>query len=143
MRRLMTVLAAAIVLPLTACGDDSTPTEEAAAVSGTYSLRTINGEDLPVTIDQQGDDITEVIHGSVTFHAASLFTDSVTFRFTIGGEVTIDEDAITGTYEQTGSTVVLTPSDESDSYAMSVSGNTLTQTFVTHTFEPFTLVYRK
>jgi hypothetical protein len=138
MRRLMTVLAAAIVLPLTACGDDSSPTEEAAAVSGTYTLRTINGEDLPVTIDQVGDDFAEVIHGSVTFHADSLFTDSVTFRYTIEGEVTVEEDAISGTYEQNGSAVVLTPSDDSGTYSMSVSGNTLTQTFA-----QFALVYRK
>lgn len=137
MRRLMTVLAAAIVLPLTACGDRD-PTEPAAAVSGRYPLRTINGQNLPFTVQRVGNDSAEVIHGSITFRADSTFSDSVTFRFTIDDEVTIDEDAITGTYRLSGTAVTLTPADGSNAYTLSVSGTTLTQTF-----DQFALVYRK
>jgi hypothetical protein len=132
----MTVLATALVLPFSACGDDD-PTSPNVDVTGTFTLRTINGEDLPVIIAQVGEDMIEVTEGTIRLNADSTFSDSTTFRITEGGVVTIEEDGAVGTYTQSGTSVTLHPS-EGAPYAVSVSGNTLTQTA-----GAFALVYQK
>lgn len=136
MRPLMTVLAVAVALPLSACGDRD-PTDPTAAVSGSYSLRTINGETLPVIFDQSGANTAEILDGSITLHAAGTFADSITYRFTIDGEVDIQDDAVSGTWVQSRTAVILTPTG-GDAYALAVTDNSLIQTF-----GAFALVYRK
>jgi hypothetical protein len=136
MRRLLTALAAAVVLPLYACGDDN-PTEPAVEVSGRYTLRTINGQDLPVTIDQAGDDRIEVTFGAMTFNPDNTFTDSTTFHVTIDAELTVEDVVAVGTYTQTGTAVTLTPTI-GQTYQVSVSADMLTQTIA-----QFVLVYRQ
>jgi hypothetical protein len=137
MRRYATVLAAAVVLPLSACGDDD-PTEPAVEVSGSYTLETINGNELPVTVERAGTDSLEVMEGSVTFNDANgTFADSILYRLTLDGEVTLEDDVLTGTYTQTGTSLTLSTSGGGQ-YSMTLSDDLLSQTFAS-----FSFVYRK
>jgi hypothetical protein len=124
MRRTMSVLVLAFLLPLAACGDG--PTAVPVDVVGTWELRTINGMPLPVILASSGEDTAEVLDGSIILQADGRFEDSVTLRFTIDGEVTTDVDVIEGTYTQQGGALVLT-SDEGGSFSATVTDGELVQ----------------
>jgi hypothetical protein len=106
MRRAVTFLVLAFLLPLAACGDG--PTAVPIDVVGTWELRTINDMPLPVIVATSGEDTAEVLQGSIILQADGRFEDRVTMRFTIDGEVTTDLDVIEGTYTQQGGALVLT-----------------------------------
>lgn len=137
MRRTLTALALALVLPLTACGDDDDPAGPAVEASGTYALSTVNGEDLPFTLAEEGEDMIEVIDGSIELHADGTFTDSTTFLVTEGGMGTTEVEVYTGSYSQTGNALRFTP-EGGGVYSMSVTEGALTQTA-----GQFVLVYRQ
>lgn len=137
MRRLLSILAAALVLPLTACGDDDGPSGPTFEASGTYNLATINGENPPVVVAQVDADFIEITAGVIELNADNTFRDSTTYRISEGGAVRTEADVFTGTYAQTGNAVTLTLAD-GGAYALSVSEDALTQTVA-----QFVLVYRK
>lgn len=136
MRRLLSILAGALVLPLAACGDDG-PTEPTIEASGTYQLATVNGQDLPVTIQQAGADFIEVLDGTIALRSDNTFSDSTTFRVSEAGEETTEVEVLSGSYAQSRNVLTLSP-EAGGSYALSVSEDALTQTV-----GQFVLVYRK
>ena len=69
------LLAGMAAVSLGGCGGDSTGTDPDAVV-GVYTLITINGQLLPVIVDQVGDDIAEVTAGLVTLDADRSFDDA-------------------------------------------------------------------
>ena len=94
MRRfLLTTAAVATALVGTACGDS---TGLGSNVTGTYELRTINGQSLPVTL------------GSRTFEAGELQIDSdnsfvETLQFRDFGSTFSTQQEFFGTWERNGS----------------------------------------
>lgn len=136
MRGLLSILACAFVLPLAACGDDG-PTDPTIEASGTYQLATVNGQNLPVTIQQSGADFIEVLDGTIELRSDNTFSDSTTFRTSEGGEETIEVEVLSGTYAQSRNTLTFSP-ETGGAYALSVSEDALTQTV-----GQFVLVYRK
>lgn len=140
MRSAGTILVAAVMaLSLGACTDTAAG-NDADDLDGLYSLQTIDGQLLPVIVDEQGEDIAEVIQGTVTIHADLTFDDVTVLRITESGVVTTETDAATGTWSLAGRTVQFSPNDgTSGPYVMEWDGgNQLTQLF-----GGFTLVYRK
>ena len=136
MRRLLVgmLLAASV----SACGDSPSGLTTTGGHAGTYSLRTVNDQALPATIESDASGRVDVASGSVVLRADGTFTDQTEFRLVSGTSSTTETDVITGTYTRSGSTVQFSPSD-GGVYSMSFTGgNTLTQTIGT-----FVLVYRK
>ena len=136
MRRLL--MGMLLAVSVSACGDGPSGLTATSGHAGTYTLRTINGQVLPTTIDSDATARLDVASGSVTLRADGTFTDQTEFRLVSGTSTTTETDVITGTYTRTGGTVTFSPSD-GGTYSMSFTGgNTLTQTI-----DSFVLVYRK
>jgi hypothetical protein len=120
MRRfLLTAATAASALAVTSCSDI---TGTRGDVAGTYELRTINGQSLPVTTPS----------GSRTYEAGVLelnndgtFVDIIQYR-TFGNPL-IQEDQFSGTWERNGSEIRLEYHDADDTvlFAERTSSNRL------------------
>jgi hypothetical protein len=136
MRRVVSTLAFALMIPLAAC-DSGTPTETAATVSGTYHLETVNGQPLPFLFAEAGIDRLEVVAGYIRFDVNGRFEDSLTLRVTENGDVEEVPEVLEGNWTQAGGTVTLTVDGGGD-YPLQLSGETLTQVI-----NQFVLVYRK
>ncbi len=132
------VLAAVMSLSVGACSD-STGSGDADQAVGVYTLVSIDGFQLPVIVDQQGNDIAEVLSGSVTLDGDLSFDDTTDLRITEAGVVTTETDAVTGTWALSGRTVQFNPNDGSADYTMSWDGNDQ----ITQLFNGFTLIYRR
>lgn len=127
----------ATLLAASGCGDTSGP--DGGTLAGTYTLRTVNGSDLPFTLLQVGTELkVEVISDVVTLTANNTFSEVFTTRETENGVVTNDTTTTTGTFTVTGSLVQMTDTEGNTLTASFSGGNTLTATA-----EGFTLVYRK
>ncbi|HJU72752.1 MAG TPA: hypothetical protein VJ717_03330 [Gemmatimonadaceae bacterium] len=125
---------------LAGCGDDdSTGPDE--GIAGVYTLLTINGQQLPVVVQQQGSDRAEITQGSVTINENGTFTDVTQVRFTISGQVSNDTETASGTWTRTGSTLQFSPTSPSGStpYTMTWDGDDR----LTQVFQGFTLVYER
>jgi hypothetical protein len=104
-----------------ACGGDSTGPE---AIEGTYALKTMAGQSLPVTVLEDETGKYEITAGSVTLTAPNAFTLSLTFRQTSGTDVNTLTSDVDGTWTRSGDSVTLTTS-EGDSIVATLSGQTL------------------
>jgi hypothetical protein len=120
---------AVIAATTLACGGSDKSTGPNGAVAGTYTLRTINNQSLPVIIDQSGSDKLEIIGGTVRLNSDMSFTDATTYRLTLNGQVSEDTDTAFGTYVVSGNNITFNvTSPVTDSYSMAWNGsNQLTQ----------------
>jgi hypothetical protein len=141
MARALRKLATAFTLATAglACGGGDS-TGPSTSIAGTYTLRTVNGGNLPYTLIQVGADKLEITAGSIALNADNTFSDRITVRATDGGSVETEEFVAVGTYTVNGTTVTLTERESGDSYSLAHSGNSLTQ--IEQEFQ-VTLVYRK
>jgi hypothetical protein len=103
MRRLVTLLVLATAL---ACGGDSS-TSPSDTVSGTYTLRTVNGVPLPFTVIQLDTFKYEITSDSFTLTENGTWTESGTDRTTDNGQVATGAVADSGTYVRNGTTITL------------------------------------
>ena len=105
MRRLFAALAFAT---LAACGSDSSTNPNNTVVEGTYSLKTVNGQVLPFTI--QGNGITVVLTSDVlTIAQGGSWTETIAYKQTVSGGATTNEvDADAGSWTRIGNTVTFT-----------------------------------
>jgi hypothetical protein len=125
MRRfLLTVATAASALAVTSCTD---LTGLGSDVTGRYELRTINGQFLPVTIDDPQVGPVTFVYGEIELHSDGTFIDMYQYRTSTSAFVRTDE--ILGTWSRTGDRVRLEPDDPNFSvYFMDrTSGNRLVQ----------------
>jgi hypothetical protein len=137
-----TVLAAfaalAATLPVvSSCGDDS-PTGPGAGVSGAYTLRTVNGSNLPFVVIEIGADKIEVLNETLTLSGNGSFTQAGMFRLTESGVVTTEPYAGAGTWSVTGTSITLVYSGGGD-----LETGTVGTGSITFTDDFFTRVYRK
>ncbi len=110
---------------LTACDGDSTGP---GGIFGTYTLVSIDGENLPVTL-QILDTEVEITAGSLRLNSDNTYTMSLTMTV----EGTTDTGDVSGTFTVDGSTI-----DFDEGFTGTVSGNTLTVSD-----EGVALVFRK
>ena len=142
-RILMLAFAAALSMSVSACQDSTSPS---AVLSGTYTLRTVNGQQPPVPIS--ADPVygtTELVGGYIRINRDGTFVDVVTYRDTpVGGAPGQPyDDEIDGTWSLSGNTIeftdVLQPGNP---YYATVSGNQLVFTnYASGT--SYTVVYTK
>jgi hypothetical protein len=91
-------------LCLAACDDTNDVILVPLGRTGTFTLQTVNGQALPVTI---ADSVSpplriDVLSGAITIADNFTFTDVTTFRQTLAGTVSTRSIARTGTYTVAG-----------------------------------------
>lgn len=118
-------LAAAIVLAAGACGsNDSNVTSPIFGASGTWSLQSINGTGLPVTLGS-GTQTVAVLASTLTISDNGNYNEVVTLRPFGATTNTVLTEVGTWTFANG----VITFNDQTDGiiYTGTVSGNTLTE----------------
>jgi hypothetical protein len=117
MRRfLLTVATAASALAITSCGDIT----GVGNVTGAYELQTINGQFLPVTVDDPAAGTIVIVGGEIILDSDETFSDLVDYRFP--GSSQIQSQPVFGTYTRSGNTITFFPDNGGD-YRMTVSSN--------------------
>lgn len=110
----LVVVACAAAL-LTACGGgDSTGPDAGGAsnVTGTYRLKTVNGQPLPATVAQTPVQTEQITDGSLALDDDGAFRAVITLRLTSTGQpVEVSSDTIDGTYTTSGSGLQLREPD--------------------------------
>ncbi|HYD53638.1 MAG TPA: hypothetical protein VEA99_13465 [Gemmatimonadaceae bacterium] len=140
MRRLLASAVLVVGSLLAGCGgDDGSPTEPTSgSIAGTYTLRTVNGNNLPFTILQVGADKIELMNETITVAEGGSFTQQGTVRLTESGTVTTESYADAGSYTRNGTSVT---------FRVNSDGTTITGTIangsITAAADGFSLVYRK
>ena len=112
MRRIVRgLLAVAVVAILPACSDSSGP--RASALAGSYTLISVNGILMPVTLPVSPLFTLRITAGSATLNPNNTFTASVTYEQTLagGGPTLTDTETCTGTYAVSGNTITFTESN--------------------------------
>lgn len=98
-------LFALLLLPMfLACDEDTVGPETDNSHVGVYQLQSVNGDDVPVSIEEDGGIFT-MLGASVTLNANGTFSMAAQMQFTIDGETTPQNDALSGTYTRAGNTV--------------------------------------
>lgn len=137
MRRIARALALAALLPLAACGDDGDSTGPEVDATGTFSLQTIDGAELPFSIPTSPTDTVTFVAGTISINGDGTFEDRALLRITVDGETREEEDEITGNWAQNGTVLVLT-ADQGGSYSVE-----LQQDLMLQTVGPYSFVYRR
>ena len=135
MRRTPRWLLLAFVMIGFACGGDSTGPND--SVAGTYSLRTVNGANLPYIVLQVGADKLELTADVLTLTDGGSFTQITTFRVTENGQVTTSTVADAGSYTRNGTAISAT-FNSGGTATGTISGGTITVAL-----DGFSYVYRE
>src|SRR5687768_7635136 len=104
LRTIRPALVAALLLVGAACGGDSTGPDEGSIV-GSYTLRTINGQNLPYTTLSAGVNTAEVLSSSLSLNTDGTFREERSVRRTHQGVPVTEAEMKFGTYTSTGSGV--------------------------------------
>ena len=104
MRRLFAVLALAT---LAACGSDSSINPNNDAVEGVYSLRTVNGQPLPYTVQQNGTTIV-LTSDVLTVSNDGSWNETIAYRLSQNGQTTNEADADAGSWSRSGDIMTFT-----------------------------------
>lgn len=120
-------LAAFLLLPLlAACGDD--PLSPDISHVGVYQLQTVDGEELPVSFEEDGGVFT-INSGSITLNANGTFAMTAQLEFTEEGETTSETTSLSGSYARSGANVTFTHDGEEEGFETAIiSGDVLTTT---------------
>ena len=116
-------IAVAILVAAGACGSDDS-TSPTLTASGTWSLQTINGSALPVTIGSGSQAVT-VIASTLTISSNGNYNEVVTLR-PLGATSNTTFTEI-GTWSFTNGVVTFNDQTDAITYTGAVSGNTLTE----------------
>jgi hypothetical protein len=107
-------------------------------VVGTWRLQTVNGLQLPFTLEGAGADKVDLTAEAITLVAPSRVTMVTTFRVTEGGNVSSESVPDAGTYAVNGSTVTFKFDSDGSTPTATVNGDTMTLGDIGLTF-----VYRR
>jgi len=130
MRTAHTWLLAAVALTMSACGGEGTGPSD---IAGTYTLRTINQQSLPVVLA----DIVEVRSGRLVIIDDGTFTLSATYRST-PEQGQSQTESISGRYTFVGSALTF----ESADFDVDVQGSYQNGTIGLH-FDDGTWAFKK
>ncbi|HKN66131.1 MAG TPA: hypothetical protein VJW73_07625 [Gemmatimonadaceae bacterium] len=123
MRRLVL---AAVAMLLVACGGDKATGPE--PVTGSYTLRTVNGTALPATFYQDDVEKDQLFAGTISLAADHSWTGSLSVDATAipGGQVLFHAPIpVSGTYALNASTITITD-PQGLSFTGTVTGGTMT-----------------
>lgn len=126
MKRLLAfALSIALTLPVVSCRDATGP---GASLSGTYTLRTLNGSTTaPWVLYQDNVELLEVLSSRITLDASGGYTAITTFRDTYNGVATVEDDRTDGRWSLSGDLLTLIdPFDPTYNRIATVSSGQLT-----------------
>ena len=126
MKRFLVLACAALTLGVAGCQDSTNPS---AVLSGTYTLRTVNGNSLPTVTYEDATLTEEVLSGQITLDRNGNYTDVVTLRDTYhnGSGSETYTDPINGYWTLSGDQLTLTnQNNPNNPYYATVSGGQLT-----------------
>jgi hypothetical protein len=114
-----------LVLSAAACSDLATGLGN---ISGSYSLQTFNGSNLPALFDQTSFQERDLVAETFTLYSDGTYTDDYRMRV-------IDQNGTSdlnyhdvGTYQQNNSALQFRDSSTGNAFTGSITGNTLTIT---------------
>ena len=125
-----------LLLPVAACTGDSTGPE--SSIAGTYTLRSINGVNLPFVIAQTGANKLELVNETIVVAEAGTFTQQGTLRETVNGVATVGSYADAGIYERNGTAVTFQFQSNG-----SIGSGTASNGVVTVAASGYSYIYRK
>jgi hypothetical protein len=131
-RSLLFLLMSVVVL---SCDDTTGPDDD---LLGTWSLRSVSGQSLPYVLEQDATVKIELTGETVTLLASGRQTMVTLFRVTDGGVVSTESVPASGNYTVTGSTLLLTFDNDTDTYTAIVKDGNMTIDDIGLTF-----VYRR
>ena len=105
------VLAAVVTFP--ACSDSTGPNR---AVTGNYTLISVNGVLMPVVFSVDQLFTLRITAGTLTLNSNNTFTASATYEQTLagGGAKTTDTQTCTGTYAMSANTITFTEANSNN-----------------------------
>jgi len=129
MRRMLALAYAVSTVVLAGCGSDSStdPSQDVVGntvLVGTWNLTTVNGEALPLLL-QEADPKVELMSDQLVVFANGKFTRSLLARFTDGIDSSTQTYPDSGTYKMNGSSAIFTFTDGSGGMG-TLSGNRMT-----------------
>ena len=98
----------------------------APTIFGRYSLRTVDGEAVPVILTDIPNFKVELMTGTIFLNADNTFTDSTQIRRTDGQVARIVTDVAHGSFVRSGDIIDLS-STRGERYSMTIADRTLTQ----------------
>lgn len=129
MRRLLALLAPALLSFAVGCGSDGVTDPTPASVAGIWNLSTVNGAALPLLL-QAANPKVELLEDQIVLSSAGTYTETFNLRFTSStGEVTSQAMADAGTFTVTGSLVKFVSSGDGGAFTASVTGDRFTIAF--------------
>jgi hypothetical protein len=128
------VLLALSMLVSVACFDDYSTA--VGTVTGTYTLRTINGSALPYTYDVDASTRKEIVDDMITLFSGGSYSRVQHATVTVAGQTTGQTNTESGAYLLLGTSVTLNPSPAGRSTVTTVDGKTMTlvESGITWTF---------
>ena len=123
MRRM---IAAGILAVLAACSSDSTGPN--GSVTGSYTLRTVNGNNVPVVVFQNTTVKDELTAGNINLNADKTWSGSLSARETTlsSGAVVTATVPANGTYTNNNGSVTLTDATDGSQLTGTAANGTLT-----------------
>lgn len=122
------VLSLLVFLLVGACGGDSGgPTSVSANASGAFTLRTVNGQNLPFVVPgSTSTDKAEITGGFINLNRDQTYSAGLSVRLTQGNTVLTDTQTDMGIWSVTGSSITMRSSDGSSVSAAWDGGSRLT-----------------
>ena len=105
-------------------------------VTGTYTLRTINGSALPYTINVDASTQKVIVDDMITLFSGGSYSRTQHANTTVGGQTTSETNTESGAYLLVGTSVTLNPSPTGRSTITTIDGRTMTlvESGITWTF---------
>jgi hypothetical protein len=142
-----TIISATLLALLVACGGDkATGPNAPATVAGSYTLRTVNGNALPVILSQDAQQKAELLGGSVTLNSNNTWSGTLSVRVTdlTSGVAQTGDAPLGGTYSMSSGALTLTDAtNDNAQLSGTISGNTLTITANAGSSSAVVLVFQK
>ncbi|HMA19630.1 MAG TPA: hypothetical protein VKO87_02440 [Gemmatimonadaceae bacterium] len=82
-----------------------------SSVTGTYTLRTVNGSSLPYTLPGGGTTKTEILDDVLNLYQGNTYSESGHMRVTVNGQVTTQIISEPGSYSLFGTSITFTSGD--------------------------------
>lgn len=138
------VLGSALLAMLVACGGDKA-TGPNTSVTGNYTLRTVNGINVPAVVFQNATEKDELTAGNINLNADKTWSGSLSARatnLTTGAMATVSVPA-NGTYTTNNGSITLTDASDNSQLTGTVGGGTLTIAGNVGLGVPITLVFKQ
>ncbi len=112
---------------LAACGGDSTGPGETNVV-GSYTLQTVNGNNLPWRAIVIGNDWFEIASGSGSINADGTYSLTFNWRESIAGQTDEGSESSVGTYTRNGNAITFRDASDGSTASGTISGRQISVT---------------